>query len=284
MFRAGLMLLLITSFTYRGAAQYFSSYNPNEEIFGREVKLIDEFIDRFNADSSTAIIKQFAREHKGGYIPRSVLIVSLFDLSNNGFNDQDKDLKAFFRQVLDPTHPVTLAFTDTDWYAYSTAVFSSHGKLVEIPLVLQVASQGDEWSKWMIAGVGHSLPCSDPMPSISPFKAIANPPKFIATSANALNFSELHFLLTRQLQPGYYFTPQAAASPSGSQFIAQVQSGELTFCYVKKISYHFYKADGWIFKVDRFKRQTNNSGWLISDIHKVTTDEKRRARKTLLNL
>ena len=182
---------------------------------------------------------------------------------------------------MDKAHPVYLSFNDTNWYAEARAIFILNGKLVEIPLILNVKSHGDEWSKWMIAGVGDAVISNEPMPSVSD-KMKGSPVQYISSSAYAMNFVELHNVFTSGMQPGYFFDPAILNTNKVRLFVSYIKNGQLKFRYVKKISFHFYQVSGWILKVEQFNRKSINSGWLISAAQKVTIAEKEVARKKLL--
>ena len=264
-------------------AQVFSNYSPNEAFFHYEVKVIDEFIERFNDDHSSYLRKAYAKANKPYHITRTKLLVSLFNLENTSFTDKDTTLMGFFRQVTDTLHPVYISFTDSDWYAEARSIFLYNGKLVEMPLVLHVKSQGNEWSKWMITGIGNMVASKYPMPSISVNKLNGKPAQYISTSAYATNFVELHYIFSTNMAPEYYFEPQLLATEKGKQFIGMIKNGQLEFQYIKSITFHFYQVRNWIFTVDEFNRKTLNNGWLISSMQKTTRAEKDAARRKLLN-
>ncbi len=274
-----MVLLALGSATSQCGAQYFSNYDPGDETFSRKIKIIDEFIDRFNGRDSSLF--KTAAKNKQYLFTRGRQIVSLFNLENTSFTDKDTSLKIFFKLVMNSEHPVYLSFNDTDWYAEAQGIFLLNGKLVEMPLIMNVKSQGDEWSKWMIAGVGNMVPSNEPMPSVSANMKNKSV-QYISSSAYAMNFVELHNVFTNDMAPGYFFDPAILNTYKVRQFAASIKSGQLKFRYVKKISFHFYHVNGWIFTVDQFNRKSLNSGWLISSIQKVTVGEKEVALKKLL--
>ncbi len=280
---AGLSLMLLIAALPQGSAQYFENYNPNDDFFRQEIKTIDEFMERFDAWPESQICITYAKSNKGRSIPRNMLLVSIFNLENSSFTDKDSKTKEFFHDILDKTSPVYINFNDTNWYAEAHALFLNNGKLEEIPVVFHVISQGTEWSKWMIAGIGKPAASKEHMPSVSLKKVNSPAQQFISSSAYATNFAELHYLFTDKMQPAFYFDQQLIATPSGKQFIDKIKNGQLKFQYVKSITFHFYQAKGWIFTVDQFHRKSFNSGWLISNILKTTPSEKLVARKILLN-
>lgn len=262
-------------------AQYFGSFSPNDDLFKYEVKLIDEFIERFNDDSDSFLRKAYIKERKPYNISRGQLLVSLFDLQNTAFTNNDTTLKGFFRQVLDRENPVYISFNDSDWYAEATAVFSSGGKLTEIPVMLHIAYNAEEgWAKWMIAGIG---PTGTTLPgkAMAPVPKTKSADKFIPTSAYVSNFVGLHNVLDTALELDVFFDPACINSPSGAAFVADVKVGKLKFQYVKRLQFHFLQIDGWQFTVAQFDRKINNSGWLISNIKQ--TPDREAARIRLLN-
>jgi hypothetical protein len=264
--------------------QYFSNYDPNSEYFKYEVKVIDEFIERFNDDAGSYLRKAYEAEKKPYNISRGMLLVSLFDLQNSSFTDKDTTINGFFRQVLDKIGPVRLSFTDPDWYAEAQAVFLYEGRHVTVPLVMRIRGNDRDGAKWMIAGIRPMVPSVEPRASIEVGKHPGMPvPRFIATSGYATGFVELHYVLTAQMQPGLYLEPELINSARGAEFIAQVRSGKLEFQFIKNIRFHFYQVPGWVFTVEQFNRNMHNKGWLISSLQKVTGPEKDRLRNFLLS-
>jgi hypothetical protein len=264
-------------------AQVVSNYSPNEELFNYEVKLIDEFIERFN-DAPSAYIRTVYREKKKPFnVTRKMLLASLFNLENTRLT-ADPGLNGFFQQVLDEAHPVYLSFTDSDWYAEARGIFLYNGKQAEIPLVLHIKSHGDDWSKWMITGIGNTTPNDDPQPSISISKPAKRPATaYISTSSYATDFVELHYIFTSNFTAENFLEPALLESNKGKQFVASINNGALKFLYVKSMKFHFYQVKDWIFTVEHFSRKSYNSGWLINDAQKVSEAEKNVARKKLLN-
>jgi hypothetical protein len=265
------------------SAQNFGSFNPNDDLFKYEVKLIDEFIERFNDDSDSYLRKAYKKEQKPYNISRSQLLVSLFDLQNTSFTNNDTTLKGFFRQVLDRNHPTYLSFNDSEWYAEATAVFASGVKLTEIPVFLHITyNPAEGWAKWMIAGIGKK----GKMIPGKPMAVLPTPntkDNFIPTSAYLSRFVGLHYVLDTSLIPEVFFDPACLNSPAGAAFAAEVKAGKLQFQYVKNLQFHFLQVKGWQFTVAQFDRKINNSGWLISNIQKVAANAPVAARNKLLN-
>jgi hypothetical protein len=264
-------------------AQYFSNFNPNDDLFKYRVKLIDEFIERFNDEPTSYLRKSYLKDKKKYDIPRSMLLVSLFDLQNTTFT-KDTSLNDFFRKILNREHPVYLSFEDSSWYAEAKGIFLYDGKLLQIPMELHVVTLVDGASKWMIAGLGNYVPYPGPAPSVSVITRkdqVTTP--YIPTSAYATDFVELHQIFSDKMMPDSFFEPSLLGSEHGQQFVDQVRSGRLKFRCVKSITFHFFQVPGWIFTVDQFSRKSNNSGWLISSVKKTNQLQKQLELRKLLN-
>ena len=68
-----------------------------------------------------------------------------------------------------------------------------------------------------------------------------------------------------------------------SYFFALVESGTLTFNSRIGTIYHFYDVPSYVFSVKYHDRKKSNTGWLISILKKVSTEEKANCLKELLS-
>jgi hypothetical protein len=58
-------------------------------------------------------------------------------------------------------------------------------------------------------------------------------------------------------------------------FVAEVKNGNLKFESVKEVKFHFLQVPGWYFEVSYFNRNSDSSGWLISNMMKITEKDKK---------
>jgi hypothetical protein len=269
-----LFLLLLFNGFHPAVAQTVSNIpagtTDNSSIFQYEVKLIEEFIERFN-DNSSSYIRQQCRSMFGtdSMITRNKVLKSLVNKI-----DCRGDTAQFFRQVADPAHPHFLSFTDSTWYAETQCTFLYNKKLVKIPITLHMKTVNGG-SEWMIAGIGKSdiFNSKIAVPPIPVTKG-SRTPDYIPTSSYGTNFVVFSYVLSSKMVPSDYFDGPLLATPRAQQFIALIKQHKLTFKYAKNIKYHFYQVDQWVFTVEQFKRKDTNSGWLISNLQKVTPGEK----------
>ena len=281
---AGIFLLFMFVYPSRSSAQFFSTDEKlNDEIFKREVKVIDEFIERFNDDKSSFIRKEYEKEHRAYDLPRKEIFISLFNLDNPQWS-KNTSLEEFFHDVSDSLHPPHLSFTDTSWYSEATCTFVYNKKNIEIPLILQIQIAKNHGAKWMIAGIADNPIFSSASSTIvDPESHHAKEGfKFIATSSYGTNFVELHNTFADKKDILDYFEPALLATDKAKQFINLILQNKLEFKYAKDVKFHFFQLPNWVFVVEQFDRKSLNSGWLINDVKKVTEPEKEAARKQLL--
>ena len=280
----GLFLLFTFVCSVHGSAQFFSTDEKlKDEMFLREVKVIDEFIERFNDDPSSFIRREYKKQNKPYDLSRKEILVSLFNLENPQWS-KNSDLGEFFRDASDSANPPRLSFADTNWYSEAKCTFMSNGKKVEIPLILQIQIAKNHGAKWMIAGVGDNTTFTGQptnVPGLGDYqpKAIN---KFIATSSYATNFSELVNTFSDKKNILDYFSPDLLATEKGKKFVNMILQGKLEFKYASDIKFYFYQIPNWVFEVEEFDRKSLNSGWLINDIKKVPQADKDISRRKLL--
>ncbi len=281
---SGLFLLFAFVCSFHGSAQFFSTDDKlKDEMFLREVKVIDEFIERFNDDPSSFIRREYKKQNKPYELSRKEILVSLFNLENAQWNT-NASLGEFFRDASDSVNPPHLAFADSNWYAEAKCTFMVSGKKVEVPLILQVQMAKNNGAKWMIAGVGDNI-IFNGQPSAVPGLSDYQPKpinKFIATSSYATNFSELVNTFADKKNILDYFTPDLLATERGKRFVNMILQSKMEFKYAADIKFYFYQIPNWVFEVEEFDRKSLNSGWLINDIKKVPQSEKENSRKKLL--
>jgi len=278
-----LFLLLIFNCSQNIIAQTVSTLPAQKTntdfFFLYEVKLIDEFIERFNDDPHCYIREQCkALYHTDSIITRRKLLKSLLD-KKKGWS---ADTAQFFHEVLDPAHPGYLSFTDSNWYAEVRCVFLYNNSKIEVPLVLHIKAAG-QGSKWMIAGIEKSelfknVPVSAPRSNDTQISIN----DFIPTSSHGTDFVVFNYIFSEQMQAAAYFEPGLLGMPRTQYFTRLVKQQKIKFLYVKNIKYHFFTLPGWVFTVEQFKRKETNTGWLISSLQKVNPTEKEVLLKKLL--
>jgi hypothetical protein len=96
-------------------------------------------------------------------------------------------------------------------------------------------------------------------------------PEYIPPLSNETNFMVLNKIFTNRNNLGIYsarnYNPQRV-----NPFYYAVGTDELKFKYVESITYYLFDVPGWAMIVRNFQRDTNNSGWLITEIERTNGD------------
>ncbi len=263
-----------------GAQQVFSNDDGIREAnFAARVVLMDEFIRRFNNDSSSEIRRYYLSHRRPFDKTREQLIRSLF---NYGMAWDSVELERFVRRATNPENPEKLGFLADRWYAEARCGFLYHNAPVEVRLILRVQLNPDHTAEWVIAAVKPALELKEAAAEVRPPVLTGKRRLFIQPAANDTYFAELErdFADKRGL-PGL-FDSQFFERRSSGAFYSALMSDQLKFVAVREIKYHYLQVHDWIFTVENFDRPTRNSGWLITSIRPASTEQRLDYEKKLL--
>ena len=116
-----------------------------EHRFALQVKQVDEFIERFNGDSATLLVKYQNEHFSDKPLDRIALIKTLFNQQNPRWDYVE--IEDFIDAVTGGAYPVRLDFFDTDWYARLNCQVKYKGKLHNIVLTLNIQREANQASK-----------------------------------------------------------------------------------------------------------------------------------------
>lgn len=257
------LLVTLLAVAHGVHGQVVGSLEPtvsSESFFLYEVKLIDEFIERFNDEPGSYIRTQSkALLGTDSMITRPRLLRSLFDKKKQWHGTAD----SFTQEVCALNYG--LEFTNSTWYARAVCLFMVDGKKVTLPVIMHIVKEKDG-AKWMIAGVDAAL--------LPPINATLGPSRgkadFIPTSACGTGFLYLQYVFEPESNPANYFDSAALASQGVQRFLALIHGHRARFSRVTDVSYHFFGIPGWAFTVAQLKRKETNSGWLITELKRAT--------------
>lgn len=294
-------------------AQVFSNDAATREAnFVTRVMQLDEFIHRFNNDTSSAIRRYYLAHHRPWTKNREQLIRSLFNYSTQRWDSLQMD--HFIRRATDPNQPDSLGFMRDQWYAEAVCQFVYKEDLVRASLILKIQLNPDGSAQWVIAGVkphfklavGKGIPTDArpgdvvassgssegggvktagkkvPLPVIVTISSVNPRRRFIQPAANETYFAELDrdFADKRRLHD--LFDPRFFEGRYAMPFYQAVLRGRIKFVAVKKLRYHYLQVHDWIFTVENFERATRNSGWLITSIRPASFEDQNNYVKKLL--
>jgi len=263
----GLLLL-----SPRAQAQMVPADAHREANFLYEVKVIDEFIERFNDDPNSALRKEYQAAGRGIPFNRISLLKALFA---EPLKLTDTLAAKFIAQITDTARPQRISFNDTSWYDEVSCAFSLDGRRVMIPLIMRVNTAANHSSKWMIAGIGPSPIFKNELVQASAGQIDSNKRKrFISPTDYATNFLEFHHLLQPNMNEQDFLEPALLATDRGKKFVQLIKSGKLKFEQTDNMKFYFYQIPNFEFTVERYVRNSTHSGWLISDLSSSTDSVK----------
>lgn len=278
----GLVMMVCACAVYAAQAQVVSTLpdieRTEQSLFLYEVKLIDEFAERFNDEADSYLRRQSKRlVGTDSFITRHRLIRSLFD----GQQQWGADTGRFITDVLNKEHPAFVSLTDSNFYVSVMCTFETNRIKYKLPIVLQMRAVQDAHC-WMIAGVGQSAATDTVQLRAGKQQDTRARDNFIPTTAHGSGFATLRSLLSPEMYTPGLFTPQALGDAQVQRLITLINSGRTHFLHAGNMMFHYYGIDGWAFTVSRAKRNHTNSGWLISNLTAVTKAEKEELRHRLL--
>jgi hypothetical protein len=258
---------------------YSNNDGAKEKHFIYEVKEIDEFFERFNDDPNSFLRSVYKDHHTKFNIDRQQLIRSLFNYENKSWDSVM--MNAFIREVTKKTKPIYLDFYGKNWYAELACKFKYESSSIVIPVIMQIQMTQNKGSKWMIAAIGTStLKSKTVVIEMTPSKIKT---KFISPTSHGTNFVSLKRAFEDKDNLSGYFEIAHFKNSNMLEFYNAILNTEIEFMDVIEIKYHFLLADKWIFTVENFPREVLNSGWLISDIQRVSAAGMENYRNKLLS-
>ncbi|MEP6750493.1 MAG: hypothetical protein ABJB86_22340 [Bacteroidota bacterium] len=260
-------------------AQVFSNgMSALDKVNVYKVVTFEEFIHRFNNDVKSNIRMAYRFYKVEFKVRRPALIRSLFDYETKAW---DTAMISNFATAAIDTRKVAFLDQGANLLAEAVCRFRYGSADIEVPVVLHYISDPEKGSKWVIVGVGHHpLSLKEVTLPVIKEKAVL---RFINPVNNEANFTELSRVFDDKENLQDYFDHALFLKPRFGAFYNAVLNSELQFLYVKEIRYHALQYENWIFTVKEFRRNTLNSGWLISKLLRVNTpEEKNNYIKTLM--
>jgi hypothetical protein len=233
--------------------------------FAWEVKQIDEFIERFNADST--LIQDFNQKQNIGKLSRTSLIKSLFNYERKDWNFTE--LTAFLHQVDNRTAPVLLYFTDDKWFANVTCSVTQDGKPKTVMLKLKIQKMPAQSFKWVIFDAEANFLSEAGKVTQPVLTPAVDKNAFLNPMSHSLNFFNLDMMTLDTRNISNYIATNADYTNDLGAFVSQCMSHRIKVIGVKSVTYSFLQIKGWDMEIQQYNRPTKNSGWLISKLIKL---------------
>jgi len=265
------VFLFILFFNQVLKSQFYSN-NQIREKFNYEIIQLDEFIDRFNFDQDTKLLKYLAINFPDISIERKGFLITLFD----GFNIdyQESLIKEFIDFVCDSTNPQYLNFYNNHWYAEVNCILELHQQVDTAKIIMKNQFNNDSSSKWVITGINSDilvLPKSkDSMKIMTP---VSHGTDFIALNDVFKDGQNIQNYIVDD-----YPIDQL------TYFMTLIHNNKIKLKQIIKVSYHFLQIPGWAFTINYYNRKELNSGWLISELTKMSNGDKEEYVKEILQI
>lgn len=271
--------LLLGQFSYAQQPDddWDSGWTREKEAF--VVKQYHEFLERFNFDQKTPIVKFFKKKYPGYPLTRADLLKSLFNIEDEKW---DKSIQeSFISDVTNAEQEVQLDFYDDSWFAEVKCIFEFKKKQHAGSVILKLYHYENNSSKWQVVGIQEDFL---PKAGIEgPFPISRDPTRILNPMSHAVDFASLYRAF-RDVEglPNYfakeYWTPRM------NLFFRELRKGSLCLEATTGVTYHLMQIDGWILRLNYYSRNLPNSGILISSLQQADTNDKAGYRRKQLNI
>jgi hypothetical protein len=243
-------------------------FTGDESKLYAQTKQVNQFFRRFNGEEDVSG-KRFY-EGDNGYRDlkaRRKYLGILFD----NYSPIDQDVRtAFVLDVTDKSAPKLLDFHGKSWFAEVNADFMYNRQKVSIILYLRIEAQNDGY-KWVISNIYFDQFAQ----FFTHLPDTASTEYFLHPMSHELDFMNIHKVFDDPDKLDYYLENNYKPDQL-SIFVAEMKTGNLKFVTVNTVKFHFFQIPNWYFEVSYFNRNSNNSGWLISNLVRIDEKEKKQ--------
>lgn len=264
------LLLLIPGLFLR--AQVIGDLLEDESVLYAETKQVNQFFRRFNSEEDGEGEKIYKGDpsYQNNHL-RKQTIPLLFDKQSNSIGKSIEN--SFIKDVTNSENPVFLDFHGGEWFAEVLINVKYNGVDKEAHLFLKLQEE-EVGSKWVLSKVYF-----EPFAKLF-FKDPEGMDNFLHPLSHELDFMNLAKVFREESQVEYY-TFQNFIPDFLSIFIYEMKMNRIQFEGVKKVNFHFFQVDGYYFKLEEFNRTGFNTGWLITKLDELDSEERDEMIKTI---
>lgn len=265
--RSGFLLsafiILLAFFWGRPAAhaQIVNDMDDESRLYA-ESKQVNQFFRRFNGEEDEKGNRYYPgdRQYRSDKLRRQYLRI-LFDESNN---DISSSLKTdFVRDILAKPESTILNFHGGNWFSELRTTFTMNGRNQSVILFMELEKHR-LGTRWVIQKVHADM--------FEPYfrKDTVRVGNFLHPMSHELDFMNLRKAFLNKDSINQY-TLKKFVPDHLSLFLYEVRRGNLKFKSVDEVKFHFFQIDGWYFGISEFNRPGYNTGWLISNLVKLSS-------------
>lgn len=254
-----LCLALVIAFSIANAQKVITN-DLNAGLYDSRIKLVDEFFDRFNGKEGHPDISRKDKDYR----KKNLMFVFNGRMFKSKEDAKFKELQNFINTVIEKN--ISINYSDTTWFAKAVCHGKLKGKEVDFTLYLNVEHRKEDMYKWVIAKAEGDV--FKLKPSFKSEKIMLMP------DDHETNFMSLHRITTEKDDLISCYIQKNYPLDETSVFLSDVYNGLLDIDYVKDLQFIFYQVPNYVFRIKFIERETNNTGWLITNFDKVSEDEK----------
>ncbi len=252
-----------------GAGQgSIGNFSGDETVFYAQTKQMNQFFLRFNGEEDI-VGKRYYPGDAGyhDFKTRKKYLNILFDNSSPLISNDSKFV--FIEEVLNKKNPFFLDFHGKGWYAEVAATFLYKKERVTVLLYFAIEKQNGGY-KWVISNVYF-----DRFESLfTHLNDTTNLKYFIHPMSHELDFMNLNKVFREPANLDYYLQQNYEPDMLGL-FVMEMKNENLKFVSVDNVKFHIFQVPNWYIEVSFFNRNNVNSGWLISNMIRVSDKEKK---------
>ena len=231
------------------------------------VGLVDEFLKRFNGDTSHPNISPQDTSYRKSNILYLIEPPQNIENKDSIYNEAVRFVNAIIK------YSVRLNYCDSTWVARAKCKGMLDGKSVSFNVYLNVEHRKEDMYKWVISRVDGE--CFDITPRDMTSNIMLYPDdheiKFISLGRMT---DEQPFNVARFMSKGFDYDATSA-------FVYLVKLGKLKIEYVDELEFIFTQVPGYIFSIKYFERESSRLGWLINQFETISMEDKSKFLKAL---
>lgn len=247
--------------------QSLSGVTEEESILYAQTKQLNQFFRRFNNEEDRFGVRYYPgdAEYRDPEF-RKVYLNMLFDAESPFIQQSLKE--EFVAAINDQENPAFLDFHGQDWFAELSTTFE-YNKSIENPILFLQIEHENKGYKWVITNVY----LDEFLKHFNKGDREVVKRSFLHPMSHELDFMNLYKAFK---DPRYteYYADKSFKPDYKTLLFYEIKQGNMTFKSVGALKFHFFQVDGWYFEVSYFNRPGANSGWLISKIYKISSNDK----------
>ncbi len=231
----------------------------NSQLFQDRVKLMSQFMHRFNGEEYHPSINANDTDSKRKNL------CQLFNIQNVTKKSLESSAFGLIDSII--THNVKFNYEDPRWYAKATCAGTFNKTSVKFEIILIKEKNKNGYYKWAISNVIGNLF------SLAPSRKTEK--IYLLPNEHDMSFMKLHQItIEKDDYITYYGSDQHQIDPV-SVFFTMVYTGQLNIDYVSQLEFICHQVPGYSFTIQEFEEESSNAGWLIDHWTKANDDQKR---------